>query len=248
MTAAILIIAGSLLAQVIAHEAAHAVAMRRNGIRVEEAGIGFWRPRLAFRWRDVLWTLSPWLLGAYVSAPEGTDLTKLKWRPMTWILNSGIVVNLITGTAFLTALAAVNGRWTTFGVMLVLTTTLIACRYEVAAYVVPALGPIALGWLLFILAGPMLAGAPTGFAATAPLAEIGVSPAWVLEVNAGIGLGLALLNAAPLGATDNGQVWNRILRDRFGERASTVYLIAGLAVLAVLLGYAVIRDLLSFAL
>lgn len=101
---------------VIAHEFGHAIVARRNGVVVEEFGIGFpptaWKKKLK---NGVLFTLN-WLpLGGYVKLQGENDAADKKgdfgaatiWGK-TKILLAGVVMNWLIAVLLLTALAVVG--------------------------------------------------------------------------------------------------------------------------------------------
>lgn len=245
----IIVIIAILLAQVIAHEAAHALAMRSYNMHIIEAGIGFGRPRVAVRRRGVLWTLSPWLLGAYVQLgpKDNRDLLDGPFRRLAWVLNAGVLVNLSVGLAALTAGALLGGRTVAAAVAGMLLGLVLVFRRAVATYVIPLLGPFLLVAVLFVLGRAMFAGEVTGMTGLAPMGREAVDLQFVLTWIGSTGVGLFALNAMPLGGLDGGQVWRRIVRDRSGERAAEWFTSAGNLTIYVIMGYAVIRDLVNIA-
>lgn len=246
----ILVIVVSLLVQVIAHEAGHAAAIRGYGMKVVEAGLGFGRPRLAVRWRGVVWTLSPWLLGAYVNQDkkEAEHVRTGPYARLAWIMNSGVLVNLVIGAACLSVSDLIGGLWWTGAGMAAVAALTVLFYRQVAAYVIPALGPIILVAVLWVVGKGMAHGEVTGLTGLSALIAPHITLRWVLWINGMFGFSLFVLNAAPLGGTDGGQVWRRILHDRFGRGVADWTTLAGLGLLVVMLGYSVIRDLLNIIL
>lgn len=145
-------------AGVVAHEAAHAVAFRRAGVRVAEIGFGApFPPRITLEptpRRPFALALSVWLVGAYVR-PHEDDRERLHGLPYgdrAWINGSGIVVNLVLGLAMVVPVAVVGGRWGTAAVASGVAVLLWAVRRVFVAYVVPVLVLPVLGlfvWLTF---------------------------------------------------------------------------------------------------
>lgn len=105
-----------LVVLVAAHELGHAIAARRNGVVVEEFGIGFppraWKKKLK---NGMLFTLN-WLpLGGFVklqgehdSASEKGDYGAATFWQKTKILLAGVLVNWITAVVLLSILALVG--------------------------------------------------------------------------------------------------------------------------------------------
>ena len=105
-----------LVALIVVHELGHAIVARRNGVIVEEFGIGFppraWKKKLK---NGVLFTLN-WLpLGGFVRLKGENDAAKEKgtygaatfWQK-TKILLAGVVMNWLVAVVLLTALAWVG--------------------------------------------------------------------------------------------------------------------------------------------
>jgi regulator of sigma E protease len=101
---------------VVLHELGHAIVAKRNGVVVEEFGIGFppkaWGKKLK---NGVLFTLN-WLpLGGFVKLQGENDAASKKgdygaatfWQK-TKILFAGVVVNLLTAVVLLSVLAAIG--------------------------------------------------------------------------------------------------------------------------------------------
>ena len=101
---------------VVVHELGHAIAARRNGVNVEEFGIGFppraWGKKLK---NGVLFSLN-WLpLGGFVKLQGENDNAKSKgdygaakmW-PKTKILMAGVTINWLTAVLIFTILAVVG--------------------------------------------------------------------------------------------------------------------------------------------
>lgn len=132
-------------ATVIAHEAGHAVAFRRAGVRVAEIGFGAQLPpRITLAptpRRPFALVLSPWLVGAHVR-PHGDDhgrMHELPYRDRAWISGSGITVNLVLGLLALLPVTLLHGRWPIASAITGLAVLLWAARKVFVAYVVPLL-------------------------------------------------------------------------------------------------------------
>lgn len=106
---------------VVLHELGHAIVAKRNGVKVEEFGIGFppaakkWKVKQSFLGKDVTFSLN-WLpLGGFVrlkgeydsAKGEGTYGGSTFWVK-TKILLAGVVMNWITAIVLFTALAVIG--------------------------------------------------------------------------------------------------------------------------------------------
>ena len=110
-----------LILLVVLHELGHAIVAKRNGVKVEEFGIGFppaakkWKVKRSFLGEDVTFSLN-WLpLGGFVklngeydsAKGEGTYGGSTFWVK-TKILLAGVVMNWITAIVLFTALAVIG--------------------------------------------------------------------------------------------------------------------------------------------
>ena len=106
---------------VVLHELGHAIVAKRNGVKVEEFGVGFppaakkWKVKRSFLGEDVTFSLN-WLpLGGFVklngeydsAKGEGTYGGSTFWVK-TKILLAGVVMNWITATVLFTVLALIG--------------------------------------------------------------------------------------------------------------------------------------------
>ena len=110
-----------LILLVVLHELGHAIVAKRNGVKVEEFGIGFppaakkWKVKRSFLGENVTFSLN-WLpLGGFVrlkgeydsAKGEGTYGGSTFWVK-TKILLAGVVMNWITATVLFTVLALIG--------------------------------------------------------------------------------------------------------------------------------------------
>lgn len=243
----IVLLVVSLLVQVAAHEAGHAMMLRRYGFAIEKIGLGF-GPSTGFRWRGVQCRIAPVLLGAYVQ-PTENDMERIRtgsFRRLAVIMNMGAIVNLVIASACL-SMVAFLGDHLLVGPGALVVTVLIVLGYEiVAAYVIPAIGPVLLGVLLYGMGKAIAHGAVTGLTGLSALVPADLTLISVLWMNFLIGAAL-FLNATPLGGLDGGHVWMRILHDRFGHGVAIRITVIGAGVLIAMIGYSIVRDLINIA-
>ncbi|WP_020525864.1 M50 family metallopeptidase [Catelliglobosispora koreensis] len=242
----ILIIVATLLTVVIVHEAAHALAMRRLGVHIEEAGIGLPIPpvlRINTWWGWRL-SLSPWLVGAYVSATKKDTeyLDQLPYRQRAWYLNAGIVANLLLGFAAVAAHGLINGYWPLvlasagFGIGVWIS------RHQLAAYVIPfaaipALASVVAGLVLSWTQGKTGMGF-ADFGDIAPATAAGI-PSFVALIS----FAVAWLNMLPLFGLDNGRVIEAALAGRLPKRVMSAYRGIGIGLVLLSIVGAVASDL-----
>lgn len=244
----------ALAAAVVVHEGAHALALRRLGFPIDEAGIGlpippqgrFHVPRIPFTV-----TVSPWLLGAYVKAhpDDQEEIDALPYRDKAWFMNAGIIANLLAGGAIAAVTAALHGR----ALVAVLLAAAVAGtwigRRLLAAYVVPALALPLLIWLVGQVAGTSISAGNTGFgyASLANTAPQHTGPVEALAFIGAVNLALAALNALPLFGLDNGKVVGEVLRRWAGARSVRIYEAAGLSLVLLSLVAAIASDVWALA-
>jgi membrane-associated protease RseP (regulator of RpoE activity) len=224
------------------HEAAHALALRSYGFRLSRAGIGLPLPPTftVFRRGEVGFTVSPWLLGAYVQARDEDEeaITALPYRDRAWYLNAGIVANLLFGFVLLAVVAVAHSRLALGLGLAAVAVALWFARRPVAAYVVPALAVPILGFMVFAMAASWARGETgAGFAGLHDLVSPGVVGA--VEFAGVVSMAMGVLNALPLFGLDNGKVVDLLLHRWAphwlvsGYRAVGVALVLGMLLLAV---------------
>lgn len=54
-----------LIITILVHEAGHLIAGIICNVQVEIFSIGFWKPYLHFKWKNIDWRITPWLIGGY---------------------------------------------------------------------------------------------------------------------------------------------------------------------------------------
>lgn len=236
-----------LLVLVLAHETAHALALRGFGIPIVEAGLGFGKPKLTIKPRGrlrIALTISPWLAGAYVKHDPARhkDLEALGYHKIAWFCNAGIVINLIIGAGLAAIAGAMKGNWIHAAVAAAVGVALWLFRRAIAAYILPALAIPALvliGWGLAIAWSQGQTG--LGFAGIGAFAPHSAVDA--VTVAAVFSIGLAILNSIPLGPFDNGTVVGLLIQWKIGHRVEAAYHRVGNAVMWVAIVAAVGSDL-----
>jgi membrane-associated protease RseP (regulator of RpoE activity) len=242
-----------LLVHLAVHEAAHALALRRLGGNIKEAGLGlpFW-PRLRTQVmvpsrdrsqgpRPLTLSLSPWILGAYVE-PDDASLALLErasYRDRAWFAGAGVVANLLLGLSTFAVLLVGHGRYLS-AVILVAVGVLVWVGRKLVTAAMPVLGIAILVWLVVALAGSLgEANGPVGTARW--LAETnGLESLLILATE--LGLGLAAVNCIPIFPFDGGRVADAALTDLFGAKVSGRFRSATGVFAAVLILYSLVSD------
>lgn len=229
-----------------AHEAAHALVLRKLGFRIVEAGLGIPLPprivlpasrRIPFRL-----SLSPWLVGAYVTpdpAQQGA-IDALPYRDVAWYSGAGVIVNLVSGGAFLAVLDVVNGRWVAFAICLGVTAALCVARRCVAAYVLPFVGVPVMLWLGYSLVKSV--GAPEGPVGVGALLVVSTPYQAILAGGMAVPLGVGILNTIPLYPFDGGRIMDAALSRLLGVRAASVFRVASSVLAGCLVAYSMLSD------
>lgn len=241
----ILILAAVLLLVVGIHEAGHAVAMRRFGMRPIAAGVGLpLPPVLRLRLSSTFtFTLSPWLLGAYVEPSERDTerIPDLPYRDAAWVYNAGVIVNFVFGFA-VTAVAARS----TFGTLIysIAAVAIWALRRLVAGYVLPLLAIPALGITLYGMVLSWSQGqSGVGFAGLVDL--VPTDPPRLLSFVGVISIVVGILNLVPVYPLDNARVCDLLLGRWVGPQFLAWFRGVGVALMLLSLVGAVLSDLLA---
>lgn len=227
------------------HEAAHAVAMRGHGVKVEEAGIGLpFGPRLVLkptRRRPFALSLSPLVVMAYVRADEeGLErIGSLRYRDRAWINGAGIVANLVTGAALAALLFASAHHWWRAAVAAAIAVAVMVWRRGFTAFVVPtlALPTVVVTGLLIVDS----VGRPAGVVGTAVVLHVDSGLA-ALAATAAVSLGLALVNTMPFFPFDGARITGDVLRLWGGPRWERRFQLAGGFVALALMLYGIVSD------
>lgn len=234
------------------HEFGHGYVMRKKGIPLKEAGLGFSIKGLPSYKKKIFGlpiTLNLLLLGAYVEPTRNGEkrISKLSIRNQAHIDGAGVLGNIIFGLILL--LIAV--LFFSSSKMLLLKTLCIiipavALWYwqEVfCLYILPILG-VLMAWLLafnFATGTESLVG-PIGIAASAK--SYGISNLKeVFIFAASCSLGIGLFNALPIPPLDGGRIAKLIVKQSSFKKAWPVYSLMGTLFLIGLTIWVLLKDI-----
>lgn len=246
MTAAVL--AAALLTAALIHEAAHALALRKLGIPISEAGLGLpFPPKATFKPRRLPFalTFSPWLVGAYVMPhpDHHKEIDNLPYRKRAWFLNAGVISNIIAGLVFWAIGFAITGELAAFTVAAILASAVWFARKPIAAFLLPVLSVPLLIWTGSLI-GQSWSQGESGFGFAAMTDAVPqASAVRYLAFFGTLNFAIAAMNTLPLFGLDNGKVVADILRRWIGDRATRVYEYAGLALVGLSVVAALASDL-----
>lgn len=263
----------SFIACVVLHELAHWYEMERHGLRVVEAGLGVPIPYLTLkctvmrRGHPVVLKFSPVLLGAYVKPDGEHGLDGRCYRCVSDIAGAGPISHLVIAfalTASLPIIAHFGGYTVTFktlfgvfqatspvlsGACVLLAVLTWRFRSFISAYILPILGMASLVMLVvLILRQPEKLVAPENGGPVAIgrlIRTVAQSAIQVISLLISLNIGLALLNAMPLGPTDGGQIFNAAVSPRF-PRFARAFSIVGLVLILGLILVGLVNDARSF--
>lgn len=242
-----------LLASVAVHEAAHALALRGLGFRINQAGLGI--PvapvlRLPTPW-GWTFTLSPWLFAAYVSTTDEDHdrVMELPYRQRAWYQNAGVVANVLLATGAVAVHALIHGRWLLFLIAIVVTAVVWVTRVYLAAYVFPWAALPSAGLCVWAIVHALSNGQVqslgfSGLGTLGPATGNGVA-AFLAEIPvlvAGMSASLAMLNLLPVFPLDNAKVIEDALADRLPDWAVTSYRYAGLGIVLILMALTIAAE------
>lgn len=205
---------------IIAHEAGHYFAMRRAGVRIVSAGVGFPFPPTftVYRKRNpdgsvTKFQLSPWVLGAFVRADDRDEkrIDELPYRQFTWIMGSGVVINLVLGAIFLSVGALLIGNWQGALIYLAAAVLLWLTRRLVAAYLVPVLGIPALVLFVWGTVLAVMEHSQVGVMGTVRIFSVADNASLAFILAGLLSASLGILNMVPLFPFDGGRIFSRVL-------------------------------------
>lgn len=233
-----------LLGHIVLHEAAHALALRRSiGGDISSAGLGLpLGPVLEIMRHGKTFTLSPWLIGAYVMPDKRSErlIEGAPYVKQAWFAGAGVIANLIAGMLIWAVLDIVLGDWVSAAIYAGLTIVVWVAR-KVITFALPVIGIALLAYLTVEVARSF--GEPQGpVGIVVAVSEMATSGMMVLKLLGAIGIGLAMVNSVPIFPFDGGRVADAALRHLFGHRVSHRYQIITGVVTGLFLVYAVGSD------
>lgn len=247
MTAVYTVVAVSLLLIALGtHEAAHALALRRFGIPISEAGLGLpFAPRIVLpptARRSFRLSLSIWLVGAYVTPHPDHEhrIRSLSYRDHAWYAGAGIVANIVMAGLLTFGEALWDGRFVTALASAAITASMWFGRRAFAAYVLPVLSLAVLVALIWSVVRTV--GQPQGVVGIARAVTVS-SPRAAIEAGRTLALSLGLLNMVPIFPLDGGRIGALVVQRWIGTRADALFRRVGAAAAVVLVGYSTLSDL-----
>lgn len=217
-----------LVLNVALHEWMHVVALRELGGDIKRAGIGLpippmltINPRGRRAWA---FTISPWLVGAYVQADDNSQqlIKRMGYRQRAWFAGAGVIINLVLAALLYVVVSLTRGN------------------------LVPALIGLAAAGLLWVLRKPVtwvlpLIGIPTlVLVAYALVASVGTAQgpvgvvqgavsstgAEALVFSFAISASVGLINTIPIFPFDGGRVMDAAIHKLIGQRAAVAFQVA----------------------
>ncbi len=233
-----------LVANLAVHEAAHALALKKMGGRIQAAGLGLpLPPQLVLKprgRRTFSLTLSPWLIGAYVIPDHQSErlIEDAPYWQRAWFAGAGVVANLLVGLAGLALLTAIAGNWLAALAWAGAGVTVWLAR-KVITFLLPLFGIVALIFLAYILV--VSVGEPQGPVGLAVnlAAESGRE---VLTYTIALSMALAIVNCIPIYPFDGGRVADAALLHVAGEQVARTFRVATGIAAAALLVYVIGSD------
>lgn len=236
------------LASVLAHEAAHALAMRRNGIAIEELGLGApFGPRLVLPAGRLPFRLSfsPILIMAYVRPVKKDEekLEALPYREHAWTSGAGITANLVIGFLLLALARVLNGSsiWMTMAFVGAAGAAWVL-RRPLVAYVFPLLSVPMLAFIVYVLVDSL--GEPAGIVAMGSTLSSSESLVDAIGMVGLLNVALAILNVIPVFPADGGRIVARIISHVWVKpKLAESFQGWGTSLLLGLMAYVILSDL-----
>ncbi len=265
----IVFIIGILVLNIIIHELAHALAMIKHGIAIEEISIGIkvgFIPHFVKKCEVVLKNgkklcfnliLSPFLLGAYVKPVNGKEIDELSYKQKASIFGAGVIANLILGFIFLIPfmivgqLAAVGAINITKIVLVfslsIVSTGLLLKWSRQFSMIIPILGVASLafiGWSFIKFGAGKTLVSPIGIIA---IASSATSIFEALLLGVAISFGIGMTNMLPIFPFDGGLIFLSLLEKWFGKKKwLDIFKVIGIGLLLLLITVAIASDIVNF--
>jgi membrane-associated protease RseP (regulator of RpoE activity) len=228
------------LGTVLAHEVGHLLAFRDAGVPIARLGLGLpLKPMLVIppgKRRSFALTLSPWLIGAYVT-PGGdkpaTVLDRLPFRQAAWAEGAGVVMNMIVGCLLFAVVGALDSRWQ--AVLFVAAAGLLWVIRRSLVFVIVPLG-IASAVMLGVWLTSDVRTHQSGGVVGLPAMLTSHDVRYAIGIAAAVSFSLALVNMAPLTPLDGGRMLRSAVLAWKGNKAAewvTIVSFCGFAVLVV---------------
>lgn len=259
----ITLIIALLLLAILFHELGHALAMKRYKVEVAELGIGLpFAPQVSIEspWIEKLlnpcasFTVSPWLIGAYVKPAKCNYEKALSYSEKAHINGAGIIANIAFGLFLLAGLTAVSlfssgWRWSVASyTVAAIAGGFLVLRYArfISAYIFPPLAIVALAAFVHMFWGVSPKEAMDSMGGPVSIVKVGqkhIQSLWdVVYFGALVSFAIAFVNLLPIFPLDGGQTWKLILErisPVLSQRAEKV----GMIIFFLLILTAVIGDI-----
>lgn len=233
------------------HEIFHALAMLRNGIQIEEVGLGFpvWRIR-GFKIRISGWfggvqyvAFHPFLIGAYVRpvALGEAQIEALSYDKRCEIYGAGVWGNAIFALMLFAIRTGLAGGLIMAGAAVILILFIYSQQRILSAYVLPVIGIATIG--LFIYSMVFVSAdvyGPIGIIQLAHTVSTDFSKTFLFAEF--ISINLALVNTLPLVPLDGGRIFE-LLIEKCGSFVSGLYTKISIMLLIALFVWVFARDL-----
>ncbi len=219
------------LSTLVAHEAGHAFALRKYGIRITEAGIGLpiW-PSISLPprgRRDFSLRLSPLLVAAWVRTADKDEdkISSLSYWDYSWFNGAGPIVNLILACALGGMSSLLSSDWVIAVIAFGAGALLFALRRTASAVLPVLMLPVIPGAVYIQLKG--LKGGGDGVGTFWQILHVH-TPAYAFGAAAAISLTIGIFNILPIFPLDGGKVLMKLLSKWLGDRTRRVYQASGL--------------------
>lgn len=255
---------------VILHEAAHAIALCANGIKISEFGIGLpheWMPSLSFVVKGIKFRFNIIVIVFYVKHNEDEKderkMKELSFTERSIIYGSGILANFLFAMALFIAIIlfvpsskpffekAVNPIATLFGIIPVSLATMLAfCFFLVIGYkifckYVVLLAGLAMVVLLVILAFHSPAQTASGMIGPVGMmiliTKVAIDIPRALAISGFLSLCVGLTNMLPFFPLDGGKIMEDVLKFS-GKKMQKIYRYSSASVFGLLVSCAVFMD------